>query len=85
MTLAFQLVESKDGTNVLNVGKAICSPKDNFSRPRGREIASARLDAVNKGSIVPDWNSVPLAGVVRTKHTLNEDIHNTLSNWAYGC
>lgn len=85
MTLAFELshVEEND-TFVFQVGKAICSEKDNFSRPIGRKVALERLIQGQKDMDVEPWNGHEMYAEVRTKYTLNEDIHRTLNNWAYG-
>lgn len=80
-TIAYRVSPAnEDGVFTIEVAKSICCDKDMFWRKRGREIAAARLGS----TVEPTFFGEELVGKIETRHTLNEDIHNTISNWAYG-
>lgn len=45
ITVAFKHLDSTSKAHVCQIGIAWCSPKDNFCKAKGREVAAKRLDS----------------------------------------
>lgn len=84
--MAWEITGPEDGAFVIKLGKSICSERDMFCRETGRTLAKHRLDHPDKE---PKWLDLHLAhhemhGEIKTRNTLNEDIHKTIETWAMG-
>ena len=76
MTVAWQLLEE----GKIRAGLSVCSEKDNFCRKYGRNLAKGRME--EKFHRI-NYLGRDLNGDIVTSHRLREDVHNTLTNWAY--